>query len=454
MRSNAGAEVVKMSREVARADGAGESTRTTEIAIEKASASETPGAAQFVSKTEDDARFTRLALSKPDSLTDADGEFIMNYCQKHPNLSTAHSLLSVYLKKSGYYSLACDESAEAWRLNRNDPRLAYAAIKLLVDNSLEPDAAELALEAMKQYENNYESLINLVVVLQVEKQYEVALQVLQAAQKLRPDQPELILMRIHSLIALDRFDEAEAPATKLTELPRTRASGLLALGQIWQHRKNNEKAATYLRQAYALANTDPLTCKTLFQVLTDSGHHYEAREPGMMAVVKYTGSPEARQMKQTIIANMHKYDLRRIESVAETIAARLTDPKELSYLFYSVADIADNLGGVRHAIGYYQLGLQTNPKYGRAYMRLARDLEKAGIEPDRVTYLYVQAMQLAPQDKEVISALSRNEARSRGTRDFASRMKSSMRVVFPPTGSMAVRQEQYHIWLIKEGPSF
>lgn len=416
-----------------------QSARTPGAKRTSASTSEPLFASKAAEKTSNEIRFAQLAQSKPEALTEADGEFIVTYCQTHSHSSAAHALLGLYLQKAGYYSLACDEAALSWRLNRNEPGLAYSAIKVLVDNSMEPEAGELAMEAMKHYRHNYQNLLNLIVVLQVEKQHEVALKVLQAAQQLRPDQPELLLMHIHSLVALDRFDEAEAPATRLTQWQATRSSGLLALGQIWQHRKNNEKAATYLRQAYALSKTDASICKTLFQVLTESGLHCEAREPGLMAVVKFTGAPEAKQMKKTIIANMRKYDLRRFESTAETIAYRLAEPKELSYLFYSVADIADNLGGVRHAIGYYQLGLKTNPNYGRAYMRLARDLEKVGMEPDRVSYLYTQAMHLAPQDKEVLASLSRNEMRSQGTRDFASRLKSQMHEVFPPASSIVAR---------------
>ncbi len=375
-----------------------------------------------------------IAALEPKSWTPADEKFVVDFSGAHPRVSLGHALLSSVLKNSGYEVLSCDEADEAWRLNRDEPKLLSSAIKMRFDRGYEEAGLALAAEGAEYYRNNYDMLLRLIVMLQVvEKQPLMALKLIDLAEKLKPGRPELLLIQVNSLLDAKLFDEAEEPARQLAALSRTRALGLQACGKIWHHRGNNAKAEKYFREAYELANSDPAISSNFFEILTETGKHVEALEPGLLALAVYTGGTEAKQMKKIIVSHLRRSDLHRLAKTTQLVAQRLHTAKELSYLFFSVGDIADNLGGIHHAIAYYQIGLKANPTYGRAYMRLARDLERSGESFETVTFLYAQAAQLAPKDREVQLALARNESRGKSSsNDLAYRIKSSIRVVCAP----------------------
>jgi tetratricopeptide (TPR) repeat protein len=369
----------------------------------------------------------RISGMKQEDLTSQDERFALGLVEKHPSSSAAHGLLSNVMQKKGFASLSCEESQQAWRLNRQ-PDLLYASVKMLINNKFDDDLVDLVKEGCKFYANDYKTLLSLALLLQMEKQDAVALNAIAQAERIRPGAPEISLTRVHSLLALEKFSEAVAPAKSLARNSSTRPAGLLALARIARHEGQKKASLELATEAYKLAKADADVCLYLFNWSNEDGFFLQALEPGLLAMAKYTGHLEAKQIKVAFNSKIKKHNLRQLATAATNTAALLPDPKELSYLLFSVGDICDHAGGVNHAIAYYKLGLQVNPGYGRAYMRLARDLEKVGEPAQAVTQLYARAAQLAPRDLEVKHALLRNEERAKTrSKDIAFRIKNLLR---------------------------
>ena len=366
-------------------------------------------------------------LSQRNLFSNDDENFIVRLASHNPNSSTAHALLSIVLKKNGYAELACEQAEQAWRLNRGEPRLLLAAIKGRIESGFENEGLKLAQEGATSYAHDYDTLLQLTILMQLQKQHESALKIIELAERLKPGKPELLLARVQSLLASGLFDQAEEPARRLVAIKQTTAPGLLALAKIAQHRSLSAQAEQLLKRAYELAPQDAEICRLYFQVLSDSGQHLQALEPGLLAVAVLTGGAQAKQIKLTIIDHLDSEKLPQLHIAANCVAKRLPAAKQLSFLYFCLGDICDHIDETVVAIKYYQLGLQVNPSYGRAYMRLARDLEKTGQPPSGLTPLYAEAARLSPRDNEVQQALLRNEVRTRGQgRDIAGRLKSAL----------------------------
>lgn len=350
-------------------------------------------------------------LCKQTSFSEGDKSFVIAFAMHHSNDSAAHALLSAILVQSGFTGLACEEAERAWSLNPDSMQLLVAAIKLRLNNRFEKEAFHLALNGAVHFQNDYVRLSSLALLMQVENQHEAALTIVTMAEKLRTGAMDICKIKVNSLLALHRYNEARLPAAILASYTGTRTQGLLAQASIQEHAGEHQTALNSLRTAFSLSPTDPEVCKRYFAALSKANLHAAALEPGLVAMAANAGYLESKQIKLTIVSQLGPGDVARLTTTCNAVAGRLADLKQLSALYFLVGDICDKLQATDRAIAFYRLGIAVDPLYGRARMRLARDLEKAGTPSTAVSTLYAEAATLCPSDKEVRQALQRNTDR-------------------------------------------
>jgi tetratricopeptide (TPR) repeat protein len=123
-----------------------------------------------------------------------------------------------------------------------------------------------------------------------------------------------------------------------------------------------------------------------------------------------------------LIANASVTD---IESGIKKVAAILPPGRALAYFYFALGDLLDKSGRYLNAVHCFSKGLEMDPSFGRAHMRLARDLEILGFRGDAVKQNYSLAAELTPPgDQEVMARYERMKERSKAEdRDIAGKLK-------------------------------
>jgi|694.fasta_scaffold151512_2 tetratricopeptide (TPR) repeat protein len=381
---------------------------------------------ETISKSHDPFLDSMLKALDERKLSEAEMEKVSAYIQKHPDDPDGHLVMSDAYFKLGMTGMYAEELEKAWRLSSNSMLYLLAALKARMISDDPGSFYILVDEAFAKYKNDPKKLNSLGALFQQNNQNALALRFLKRATEAAPDNFEYLGNYCASLLAQKKYKQVIENAQTLYSNPQSKTSGALLLGVAYYNLNVPAKAIAYLSEAYAAAPTHAEIAEAYYDALMSNGRKAEATQVALMALATQpllgTHMETLKNKIKPLIANASVTD---IESGIKKVAAILPPGRALAYFYFALGDLLDKSGRYLNAVHCFSKGLEMDPSFGRAHMRLARDLEILGFRGDAVKQNYSLAAELTPPgDQEVMARYERMKERSKAEdRDIAGKLK-------------------------------
>ncbi len=355
-------------------------------------------------------------------------EKLSAYIQQYPNDPDGHLVIANAYNKLGMDGMYAEELEKAWRLSPGSLLYLFSALKARAVTDDHPSFDHLVDEAFQSYKNDANTLSKMGQLFQDNNQNTLAIRFLTRAVELDPKTLQLLCSYCYSLLALRRYRELISATAPLFLNEKTRTVANLLRGLAWYNLNQSEKAEPLLAEAYREAPEQAEIAEAYFDILVATGKRCYAVQPALMALALQP--PFGKHMivlkakVKPIIARARTSDL---EDGIMLVNKTIPPNRSLALFYFALGDLLDKSDRVLNAAHCFSAGLFLDRSLGRAYMRLAHDMEILGAAPDKVMDLYEQAALMSRDDREVMAKYERMKARMPALdKDIAGKIKCAI----------------------------
>lgn len=362
-------------------------------------------------------------------LTDDEMQKVSLYIQEHPSDPDGHLVMSDAYFKVGMTGMYAEELEKAWRLSSNSMIYLLAALKARMISDDRASFDSLVNEAYAKYANDPKKLNSLGTLFQQNNQNELALRFLKRASEVDPSHAEYMGNYCASLLAQKQYKQVIENAKALYSNQQSKLSGALLLGVAYYNLNMPGTALPYLSEAYAAAPTHAETAEAYYDALIATGRKREATQVALMALaMQPLFGNHMDSLKNKIRPVIADASVEELQGGIKQVSAVLPAGRALAYFYFALGDLLDKSGRYLNAVHCFSKGLELDPSFGRAHMRLARDLEILGFTGDVIERNYTLAAELTPPgDSEVKAKYERMKERSKiADRDIAAKLKTAL----------------------------
>ncbi len=350
------------------------------------------------------------------------------YIGEHPADADGHVVLSKAYLRMGLDTLYAEELEKAWHCSPGTLLYFLAALKVYAQGEERAKFDNLVEEAYKCYGSNAKVLGVLGKTFQSNSESELAFRFLKRAIDLEPKNVELLSDYCMTLLAQRKYVQLLSASKALEFDPQIKPLVLLLNGVANYNLHNTKKALEYLSSAYSTNYMNPEVAEAYYDALVQDGNYKAAVRPAILALaMQPIASKHLDTLKAKVKPVLARASDTELKSACEAVLKLLPPGQALAFFYFSLADILDKSGRYLAAAKLFDAGVQIFP-YGRAYMRLAHDLEILGTVNDKqILAYYKQAALLSPGDEEVKARYLRMKARIPvGQTDIALKLKLAL----------------------------
>ena len=360
--------------------------------------------------------------------SDSEMQALTDYLKKHPDDSDSHLAMAQAYNKLGMDGLYAEEISSAWRLSPESLLYLLAALKARVITSDEGKFQELVDEAYNKFQMDPGKLSSLGKLFQANQQIDLSLRFFDRAVAIAPEDREIRLGYCNVLLAKRRYHELLVKVEPLLQSSDSHFLATLLKGIALFNLNRTEEALSYLKMAYSENNKRAEVSEAYYDALMSAGRTREALEPALFTLaLQNPRDKHVNVVKAKIQPCVAKASPAQLVEGIEKVRALLPPGQALSFFYFALGDLSDKTGKRIQGSNLYAAGL-SQFRYGRAYMRLARDLEILNAaSPEQVLELYAQAVILSPEDYEVKASYLRMRERQRtANTDLALKIKHAI----------------------------
>lgn len=349
------------------------------------------------SDTREISKWIRVLEENP-TLNAKQIEQLTTFVSAHPKDARAHRLMAKAYGKIGTPDFACAEVEEAWRLDPINIEDLAAALHYYALNHETEKFDKLVSEAFSTYKNEETPLSAVGQFLARTGDDKNAERFFARADEISPHNPLNQVFLLQTMLNLGKNKEAFAKTGELIANPNTAPIGLYLRGKALCGMRRYAEACSLYAKAYKQEKRTPELTEAYFDTLIRCDRYKEALAPGLQVIALVANqNNELESTKRSIIEIMKHLSSQDIEEAIRNISK--TNPS--AYFYFSLGNIFDRLGKSREAIQFYAKGIELNPHYGPAFMRIGQDMEKNSNYWNEALQLYERAYSLNPDDPSV-----------------------------------------------------
>lgn len=367
------------------------------------------------------------------SLNESELKVLSDYLSSHPRDPEAHRLLARTYDLLGLSDLFVNELIQTWRLDRQDLVSFISAQSEAIKRDDKILFEQLSNEACKVYESDARSLLTIAAIHQRRGDDASARKFLQLALKVSPGDAETREYYLSALLAGKNYSELIRQSEILAKTGTRKRHKILAAmfkGIALSRLHQAEQSLPYLATAYKASPHNYDLATDYFRALLLSKKFKEAVEPGLMSLVlqpPFAATANTDLTKEQLIFLMKRVPLSVFDQGLLKVSAVISQSTQLSYFYFSLASLLDDCGYYQKAKEYYVAGLNLDDSDGKPFMRIARDMDLLGDDPDTAIDLYRAATLREPNNAEFRARLDRALVRSGNwNRDIAARIKTTI----------------------------
>ncbi len=355
-------------------------------------------------------RINEAAIAKDDA------DKLTAYSQDHINDPRAHVLLGRLYSSYNFGEMASQEFEAALKINRDQPDVWILLINEKYRHTKLTDAERLMKEAEALFPTNPRLLLakgSLLIHLNrpadAQKQLEKAL-------SLRQNDPIAYASLSEALYNQSRFSEALESANKALALrpdyPDAHLRRALALLKL----KRDKEALASLSNGYKYGPFHRELVTLYANESERQGNYVIALEAslGKMGLDvnfdELLGDDKDKVIDMIDLCQTKGVNEEEVLKTIQAVSSKLKGTGHQGKYFFCLGDIYDAFGKREIAMGFYQQGLQVEPTYGRAWLRLGRDLELIHKNEEALD-CYRKAIKYKKDDPEIIEQLRKLESR-------------------------------------------
>jgi len=366
------------------------------------------------------------ALSDKRALNSSELEKLSDYIRKHPDDPDGHLLLAHAYNQLGMTGLYAEELEKSWRSSPGALLYLFAALRARALSDDHPSFDRLVDEAYRVYKNDASALSKLGKLFQDNDENTLAARFLGRSLELNKKNLKTLCDYCSSLLALNQYRELISAAGPLFSNEETRSLANLLSGTAWHKLNRPEKAVPLLAEAYREAPDRPEVAEAYVDALLSTGQRSQALQPALMALaLQPPFSSHMTVLKAKVKPLIERASISGLEDGINQVCKAMLPGRSLAFFYFALGDLLDKSGRVWEACNCFNKGLSMDQSLGRAYMRLAHDLEILGGASDSVMELYKQAAtRTPPEDKEVRAKYERMKVRIPAMdKDIAGKLK-------------------------------
>ncbi|MBY0360135.1 MAG: tetratricopeptide repeat protein [Candidatus Obscuribacterales bacterium] len=355
-------------------------------------------------------------------LTENELNELSKYVESHAKEPDAHRRLAKAYGQVGMPGLASDELVVAWRLDPANIFDLTAALHYYQFNNETEKSNALIAEALSQYQNNDNMLDALGQFFLRERDNKNAERFLQAAQKHNPNNPLTLTLLAQALLNSGKYQEALNVTKSLAESKTTQSPAFYLRGKALSALGQNTAACQSFAKSFAMNPHVPEVANAYFNSLLVNDKYNEALPVGLHALyLACRRLEDSSSIKHSLLIVLSHINW----PAAEKTIEQTSQASRSAYYCFSLGDLLDKFGKPNAAMKQYAQGLSFNPTYGRAYMRMGKEMEKNEQYWGEALQLYARAYNFAPNDPQVEAIYRRFFQRfPNKDRDLALKLKS------------------------------
>ncbi len=348
-------------------------------------------------------RIARTLARSPD----ADGALAMLERLAAPDADdpAARLALAAVAQAAGDVSRAAAEAEAALQLDPANEQAAILAARYVAQTPRGIDGATALLRAYLEREpKGIEARFALARLLGAGGSHDEAREQFEIALKQEPDSPPILLSLAQLAWQMKQPEVAEDYVRRYLALPETvqrdDAPALLFMGQLAEDAGRTEEAIDwYAKVGRGEQFLPALTRRAVLMAKT--GRVEQAR-----ALLRNTSVPSARERVQLTAAEaMVLREADREQEAFDVLAAALERMPENPELLYDHAMAAERLGRVELMEASLRKLIALRPDYAHAYNALGYTLADRGMRLDEAQTLIEKALELAPDDGQVLDSM-------------------------------------------------
>jgi tetratricopeptide (TPR) repeat protein len=361
-----------------------------------------------------------------------DTDKLTAFCQSLKDDPRPHILLGKLYSGYNFGELASQEFETALRLDNSQPEVWILLINEKYRHTKLADAEKILREAEKIHPANPRLLLAKGSLLNRLNRAADAEACLQKARSLKPADPLIYCALSEAQYNQAHYAEALKSAERALELSPGYPDAYLCKAEALLKLRRDKEALSALSSGYVHG---PFHKELITLYLSESerqGDHLVALEAALGRMGLDVNLDHLLGDDKDKVIDM--IDFCQSKGVAEAeilqkirdTSDRLRGTGHQGKFLFCLGDIYDAFGKPAQAMAFYREGLQVEPTYGRAWLRLGKDLELTH-QNEEALECYLKASKYRKEDPEVVQSLAKLKARRN---DWAWQLKEMLWKIF------------------------